>query len=319
MTLLKRRAVVFCVLLTLAVNLTGCGDKEFSKHIDDFQNGVNNTTTAIGIYYAELNEFERELYLQERLFDPSLEVVRTDANGKPTALVGETFSAESIKARTDAIQMLGTYGKRLASLAGSDAPTRFAAGSKSLGENFAALGVTFSTLTSDSTAQKYTAPLGALGAIVGVIGQMSIESKRDAALTKAVTEAAPEVDKIISLLEEDLKTVVGPTRLLGTKQQLAIVVNNYNVNRTSMSLDARKKALDEINRAQSTYDLAVAFNPSDLLGSMRDAHEALIKYAKSGRKISNLQELSSTLEVFHERAEVIAKAVVQLRALREGS
>lgn len=319
---LKNRFLAVFLLLSLIVFITSCSNKQFVKQIDEFQGGVDNTTTAISVYYSELNEFERELYLQERLFDPSKEVLTTtrDAKGNkvPSALVGQTFNAESIKARTDAIQVLGTYGKRLAELAGSDAPTRFAAGSQSIGDNLKSLGGTFSQLTDDPTAEKYVAPLGALGTLFGAIGQLILESKRDTAMTKAVQDAAPQVRTIIDLLENDLKSVIGPLRLTGTKQALSEIIVNYNDKRNTMSLEERRQALEEIRRAQARYDMAVAFNPSDLMSSMREAHEALVKFAASKRKPQNLAELVSALDVFKERAQVIATAVLELRNLRRG-
>lgn len=320
---LKNRFIAFSLLLCLTVGIAGCSNKQFVKQIDEFQGGVDNMTTAIGTYYSELNEFERELYLQERLFDPSKEVLTTtrDASGKrvPTALVGQTFNAESIKARTDAIQILGTYGKRLAELAGSDAPTRFAAGSQSIGDNLKSLGGTFSQLTDDPTAQNYVAPLGALGTLFGAIGQLMLESKRDAALIRAVQEAAPQVRIIMNLLENDLTRVIGPLRLTGTKQALAVIVNNYNNKRNAMSMEERRQALEEIRRAQARYDIAVAFNPTGLMKSMKEAHEALVKFATSKRQPQNLAELVSALDVFKERAQVVATAVLELRNLRRGT
>src|SRR5205085_4597375 len=110
---LKCRILAVFVVISLTIAITGCDNKEFTKRIVEFQTGVDTTTTAIGTYYSELNDFERDLYLQERLFDPSKEVltVERDPNDPskklPTALVGETFNAESIKARTDAIRLLG--------------------------------------------------------------------------------------------------------------------------------------------------------------------------------------------------------------------
>ena len=322
---LKRRFIAGILMLSLATALLGCSKREFAKQIIDFQTGVDNTATATSVYYSELNSFERDLYLQERLYDPSQDVltVTRDPNDPskniPTALAGKTFSAESIKARIEAIQMLGLYGKRLAELAGSDASTRFAAGSQSVGNNLVKLGGTFSTLTGDPTAKNYAAPLGALSKIFGEIGKAMLEAKRDAALTKAVQEAAPQVRTIIDLLENDLTTVIGPLRATGSDQALREVIGNYNTNRTKWNLDQRQKALDEIRRAQARYDIAITFNPSDIMESMRVAHEALVKYATSRRTPQNLAELVSSLDIFRERAEVLATAVLELRNLRRGT
>ncbi len=321
----KFRFIALSVMLSLAVMGAGCGNKEFARKIDVFQKGINLTTTAVGTYYSELNSFERELYLQERLLDSSKAVSLTERAPKepskkiPTALAGRVFNAESIKARTDAIRYLGAYGRNLAEIAGTDAPSRFAAASKVLGENFSELGATFDKLTDDKTAGKFAAPTKALSTIYGKIGELILEAKRDAALNKAVKEGAPQVRVIIDLLEEDLKTVIRPQQLTGTQQALSELVNHYNANRSKLSLEERRKALDEIRRAQERYEIAVAFNPSDIMSSLRDAHEALVKYATSERKPRDLASLVSALEVFKERSEVVATAVLQLRNLKKGT
>jgi hypothetical protein len=321
----KNRLAALLLLLSLAVMATGCGDKEFVKNIDEFQTGINLTTTAVGTYYSELNSFERELYLQERLFDPSKEVLSEEKDPKdpsksiPTALAGRVFSVESIKARTDAIRLLGAYGRNLAELAGTDAPSRVAAASKVLGENLGRLGTTFDNLTGDQTAKKFAAPAGALSAIFGVIGQLILEGKRDAALTEAIQEAAPQVRIIIDLLEEDLEVVIVTQQLTGTAEALTELTTYYNQNRQKLNLEERRKFLDEIRRAQERYDIAMAFNPGDVMSSLRDAHEALVKYATSDRKPENLAAMVSALEIFKERAETISAAVSQLRNLKKGT
>lgn len=321
----KNRLLVAILLLSFGLALAGCSKKEFAARIADFQAGIEETTTATSVYYSELNTFERDLYLQERLLDPSKDILTTERDPRnpakkiPTALVGKVFSAESIKARTDAIKILGVYGKRLADLAGSDAPERFATGSNAVASNLTKLGATFSTLTNDDTAKNYVAPLGALGKIFGAIGRALLESKRDAALTNAVREGAPIVRKIIRLLEDDLENVIAPLRTTGSHQALAELINNYNTHRTTMSLDQRQKAIDEIRRAQQRYDIALAFNPSQLMDSMRDAHEALVKYATSKRTPQSLAELVDALSAFRDRAQIVLGAVIELRNLRRGT
>jgi hypothetical protein len=317
----KSRTLAVVLLFSVIAGLTGCGDKQFIKQVDEFQKGIDDTTDAVGIYYTELNSFERDLYLKELLFDKSKEVGLSQVvKGKiePTPLAGRTFSAASIKARMDAIQTLGKYGKQLASLAGTDAPERLAAASKGVGENINGLVTTFKTLSGDPTASSYVGPFEALGAIAGVIGQMILEAKRDAALTKAVKDGAPQVRAIIKLLQQDLETVIKPLRETGTKQIVADLTKQYNDGRDKMSDSDREKLLGKIQLAQERYEIAVAFNPGDLLSSLEDAHNALVKYSESGRKISNLAELVGGLETFRERAAVVATAVKQLRDLRRG-
>jgi hypothetical protein len=62
----------------------------------------------------------------------------------------------------------------------------------------------------------------------------------------------------------------------------------------------------------------VIFTPADVVSGLRDAHNALLKYAQSGRKTPDLAELAASLEVFRERAASAAEQVMKLRKIRGG-
>lgn len=315
---------VTVTLLFLALNGSGCMTANFKEPITAFQQSIDTANITIGTYYTELNQFERELYLEERLLaDKKVMMLE---GGKPTPILGQTFSAESIKARTDAIALLGIYSRRLAELAGSDSPTRFAKGTKVLGENLAQLENTFKSLSesNDSTALSYTVPIGA---IVGVVGQMFLESRRDEALTAAIQKGAQPVREVLDLLENDLVNIIALLRRTGTMQILAdriayynklIEMDEYKAMNPQQRYQARQKAIDDIRRAAERYEIALTFNPSGLVHGMKEAHEALVKYAQSDRKPEDLAELVSAMEVFDNRVRQIAVAVLQLRDLREG-
>lgn len=329
---------VTVTLLFLALNGSGCVTANFKEPITAFQQSIDTANITIGTYYTELNQFERELYLEERLLadidDDKKKEVMMYEGGKPTPILGQTFSAESIKARTDAIALLGIYSRRLAELAGSDSPTRFAKGTKVLGENLAQLENTFKSLSksndstaskpNDSTALSYTEPIRT---IVSVVGQMFLESRRDEALTAAIQKGAQPVREVLDLLENDLVNIIAPLQRTGTMQILAdsinyynrlIKMNEYKAMNPQQRYQARQKALDDIRRAAERYEIALTFNPSGLVHGMKEAHEALVKYAQSDRKPENLAELVSAMEVFDNRVRQIAVAVLQLRDLREG-
>lgn len=309
------------VLLCVVLAATSCGNQRYRALIATFEESVETTSAAVGSYFTELNEFERELYLQDRVLDPSLEVAATD-DGVPTPLVTPVFDPDSIKARMEAIRLLGVYGRRLAELAGTEAPAKFASNVEALGGNLEGLANTFGSLKDkkegkkeDATAEKYAGPVAK---IIGVVGQMILERKRDAALTAAIRDGAPAVRNILDLLENDLNEVVNPQRRTGALVTLASLTNDYNERREGMSKSARKEALEEIRRAAHHYELVLATNPAELIQSMRDAHEALVRYAESDRRPENLAEVVARLEEFHRRAQRVSEAVHELRQLRKG-
>lgn len=314
------RTLAAVLLSAVLIGMTGCGDKQLVKQIDSFQKSIEKTSAAITIYYTELNELERERYLDRRRFDTIERVLmqEDDEAKTATAFAKPRFSPKSIKARTDAIAMLGKYGEELTKLAGNDSPKRFKDETATLGSNLGNLATTFKGLISggDATATNYSEPLGALGKIVGEIGSLALKAKRDKALREAVDKAAPQVRIIIGLLETDLDTYIKPLTDGVMTDQVSLRRTYYNTHRNSMTLEQRKAALDDLLSFKKRHEIVQDFNPKQILQSLSKAHEALVKYAAGGRKIENLAELVASLEEFHETAETIFNAVKTLKELK---
>jgi hypothetical protein len=320
---LSGRTHRIAIMLLSTVVLTGCVTAHFTEPIASFRDSINTSSATIRIYYVELNQFEREIYLDERLYDPTKEVFATDEQGQLTPLIGAFFGAESIKARTDAIALLGVYAQRLGELAASEAPKQFAEGTKILGDNLFNLQKTFEKLgkddeekkTIDATAKNYAGPIGR---IVGVIGRIYSEKQREAAIKKAIEEGAPAVRTVLALLQKDLTEVIDPLKRLGLKQKLAERVTHYNNNRQA-SFEQRRQMLAEIDAAASRYEAALTANPANLIQTMSEAHEALVKYAGSPKTPQSFAELLAALETFKSHAQEVANAVKQIRDLRKGA
>jgi len=327
-----KRSRILAVTLSLILLLTcvGCDNGEFKKRIADFQQSVGLVSNSVGTYFAEMNQFERDLYLQDVLLKPPRTVVSRNlgAPEKP-ALFRVTFNEESIRARVDAITLLGRYGQRLAELAGTDAPERFNSAAQELGTNLFNLGTTFNKLAGngDPTAGNFEGPIGT---IVGAIGKMILESKRDNKLRIAINEAAPAVRTVIKQLEEDLSGVVFQQRLTGYSQAVNGLIVFYNCSvdpafeaglcpkpAPTLSLEQRRDLLNKINDAANRYELFKANNPVESITSLRDAHEALVKYAND-RSPKNLAALVAALDSFRSSAEQVAGAVIKLRDLKRG-
>jgi tetratricopeptide (TPR) repeat protein len=301
----------FAAALALVL-LQGCVRVSMREPIATFQEGVAKAGTSMGAYYAEMNRFERDLYLDERLYDPTLEVNATDAQNLPTPLLGKTFSPESIRARQDAIALLGAYAERLTALAGNESPAQFTEGSKVMGEHLGTLTQRVSVLSQqgDSSAAKYVGPVGQL---VGVLGDMFLESRREKALEVAVDKGAPQVRAIVELLEADLTEVIKPQRLTGLKQGLAMRVAYYNDARGRLSLAERREVLEDIKKAVERYEELVVFNPTQLTGALRDAHEGLVTFAKSERTPKNFEEFVGVMKSFQGRIDAASEGVKRIQ------
>jgi hypothetical protein len=312
----SRRAVLVALLVGLTASW-GCATAQWARPIGQFQASVDESVAVIGAYYDDLNAFERRVYLENAYLDPSEEILFRDATGAPTPLAGGTFSAASIGARLDALRLVSLYGRRLASLAGSEAPNEFASNAKALGATLAGLSGTFEGLArsgSDSSAGAYVAPVASL---IGLIGGHVLEGRRDAAITAAVTQGDPPVVAILDQIERDLALVVDPLRATGEKLLLTGLIGDYNENRATLTPDERRRRIDHIAAAADASSTAASADPAALVAGLREAHQALVAYASSPRKPANLGEFAAALEVFANRVEAAAAEIRAIRDARE--
>lgn len=304
-------------LFALAVlsPITACVNVDFQEPVSRFSGSMTTANAIIGTYFTEMNDFEREVYLQQALYDPTMELGTVSPSGGRTGLL-PFFSAESIKARLDALSLLTAYGERLAALAGADAPSRFNAGSQVLGTNLENLAATFDDLGSstdgqpaDATASQYVGPISS---IVGIFGEMYLDARRDEALARAVTEGAPQVDAVLNQIEEDLVSVIDPLRVTGILQQLADSQAYYNSNRSTMTFEQREAMLKRIDTIAARYQAAVTARPGEAVDGIRDAHAALVQYATSPRKPEDLVTLSAAIETFNNRLRPLVENLRKL-------
>ena len=128
------------------------------------------------------------------------------------------------------------------------------------------------------SAAGYVKPVSAL---VGLIGRVILERRRDAAVSLAVSEGDAPVTAILDLVEKDLESVVAPLRVTGEKHTVAVLVEEYNRRRREMTYDERRQRVDEISAALDAYTVAAGTDPTQILAGMRDAHRALVQYATS--------------------------------------
>lgn len=295
---------IFCVV-------SGCTTVDYGTPISKFTSGMATASGSLRGYYTSMNDFERDLYLNRALYDQTLNVAATTPDNRPTGLL-PIFSESAMQARLEALTVLTEYGQALAALAGSDAPTRYAAASKTLGDNTQKLVATFDGLAKqkDPSALEYVGPLTAL---IGIFGQRHLEHERDTAIRKAVEAAKPQVDAILTQLSADMKNVVDPLIVTGWATDANNARIFYNANRTKLNLLERREILHAIDDSLSKYELATAADPAKQVAVVQDAYNSLIQYAKSPRKPKDLAELATALEAFNARLQPFTDAVVAMR------
>jgi hypothetical protein len=300
------------VALLGCVMLTGCPNNRYIAPATTFQSSTNQTVSVISAFYASRNSYEAQLYLSEIAADPSLVVGTTDSAGRPTPLGQPVFSPESIKARLDALSLVGVYASRLYDLANTSAPSSFATAATALGTNLSSLNKTFQNLGArDATASAYVGPISSL---IGTVGKMYLKSERDRMLKDAIEEGGPQVNLILSQIKDDMDKIFSVEVVTGATEQLATAVVAYNRDRTTLNYDQRVARLAEILAASNAATSATASAPSKLVSSMMDANNALLKSAAAPKheKQLSLASLNDALSVWVSQIQTLTTQIKPL-------
>ena len=303
------RIIIAAALAALLI-LPGCATNRYQAPITSFQATAQQTVNVLSAFYASRNSYEIDAYLQTLAADPTLPVQTIDAQGAPTPLGKPVFSPLAIKARLDALNLVGVYASRLSDLVNSDAPAQFQSASTLLGQNFSSLDTTFQKIarTADPTAQKYAGPITSL---IGTIGQMYLERKREELVAKAIKDGAPQVDTILSLVRDDMDTIFSLEVTTGASEKLAVMSVAYNNERANLSYEQRLTRLMQIKAASTEAAASVGSAPSGVVTSMLAAHHALVQLANSPPKtrITNLAQLNSALVQWTNQIQSVAAQV----------
>jgi hypothetical protein len=162
-------------VLTVALLTIGCTTNRFNTPLGTFRSDIQAGNAIIGDFYRTRNAYERKLYLLSVFVNKDQEVLFIGSDG-PTPLGSPVFSEDSLKARLDALRLVGVYADRLAELAGSSAPSKFSEASALLGTNLTSLPKQFENLashntkdTQDTTASKFIEPITNLVRAIGTM------------------------------------------------------------------------------------------------------------------------------------------------------
>ena len=302
----KRRAnkvLIMCLLCLAFITILGCITANITEPLTSFQQCINTSSFIITDYFDKANDFERDVYMNECLFHSEKELLFYE-DGRPTKLLNATLSPESIKARADALILIGIYTNRLLELAQNNSPSQFSQNSLELGVNLKKLGETFTELSSsDTNAMLYSGPVSK---IIGIIGEMYLRNKRHNAVEDAIEAGCPAINKILNQLQYDLNDVVIPLKKTGLKQKIVEMSVYYNENRSKLSLSRRRTELGRINKVIVEYNMLLNSNPSNLIQEIKQVNNALKKYVNSLRNPKSLVEFISLLDRLNRSVQLFA-------------
>lgn len=294
------------LVLALAV-LSGCIGNRYVAPLTTFRNETRQTVGVLSDFYASRNSYEIDIYLQTIAADKSQKVQEKDAQGHPTPLGAPVFSPAGIKARMDALNLVGVYAGKLYDLANPDQSASFSNAANALGKNLSSLSDTFQKLggTSDPTAKNY---IGLISGLVGTIGQMYIDRKRDELITNAIRTGAPQVDAILSQIRDDMDKIFSLEVTTGANEKLATLIHAYNEDREKLTYEQRISRLAEVKAAANEAAAAVGSAPSNVVAAMMDAHTKLVKFANSpkNQRPGSFAEFNSALQGWTTQIQTVA-------------
>jgi hypothetical protein len=281
--------------------MSGCvAAKSYKAPVAKFQTGVNQTAATVEPYFTELNRMESQYRLFEKVHENK---------DWGTEDLAPRFAPETIQVRVQALEIIKKYAKLLADIAASAAPDDFQKAASDLGKQTQGLADTVGKLD----AAKVPAIGDSLGKLVNFLGQIEIERERKKALETAIKAGEEPVNELIHLLRDDTVTAAA-LWYEDLAQRQAVLLKLYNEERKrTTSPEALEGLIKQILDTNQEVEVLRALPVRGLFDDLQSAHNALVKFAKSGGKHEGVSELAAQIEVFAEQAQTASDLVQTLR------
>jgi hypothetical protein len=143
-----------------------------------------------------------------------------------------------------------------------------------------------------------------------------VEQRLRDALKAAVDRGEQPVNRLVAAIEGDV--ILAYERKKNDLSNLRVTfVDQYNIEQQKASPDlARLRSLaEQIRTHEDRWEIFASANPATGLDAMRAAHTALVAYAGSAGRVSDLARLVEAMETFAARAKRLGQAVVALQQL----
>ncbi|MDX2107101.1 MAG: hypothetical protein SFY67_11930 [Candidatus Melainabacteria bacterium] len=317
-----RILIVTCLITTLS----GCGLPRISKATNDFDKGVQSAGASITQFYKNLNDYRRDVYVEQLQLDPKRTIDRTDVNDKPTPWI-KWLSEDAIKSRVLAIEGLTAYTSGLAALANSDAPERTEKSIVAIGAKVKSISNNLNSLQPGQNSVAIPDYATPIAGIASIVGKYWVQGKKEDSLRKCIDEGGEDVKKVLNYLEKDLADIHKYLYKTDASYNLALMENYYNNNYVSDDPQKIKELIANDKRtaflkksAESAKKLAYidTANPVELVGKMRKVHDKLLLCVHPTKEHPYpLDELLGEMQLFLAEANRIAEAVEQLKELSE--
>jgi hypothetical protein len=304
---IRRRYSELAALVLVAISASCGGHAGFVEPIDTFQTASATVIAATRVYITELNKVEREKYILSRVAArKSIDLSEVEAV--------QVFDTDGLHARVVALDQLETYGSLLASLASSDAPARIHAEASGLGESLKALDTTVEALHGPNNAN-FKAAVGPVSDLIGGILELVAEQKIRDALKRAIEAEDDPINTLLSVISDDMRLAYQRKRNMLSAMRTDLRDEYERALAAGADAATLRAAAEAVRAHEDRWEAFASANPATGLNAMRDAHAALVKYARSAGKPSDILTLAAAMEAFAARAQALGQAVHALKGI----
>ncbi len=304
-----RRIKAGVLALFGCVLVSGCANNRYLAPATTFRDSTIKTISTVSAFYKSRNSAELDIYLTDAAADSSVKLEETDAGGTQTPLVKPTFTPKQIKARLDALALVGAYASRLCELTNSTAAADFSDANAALGKDLFTLSNRFQSLSAsgDQTAGGYVQPITTL---VTALGAMYINHERNRMVQDAVTHGAQPVDTILTQISDDINNVFALQVSAAAHQKLTTLIRAYNSDRAQLSYEQRVSRLAEVKAAAESSSELTTTALAQLIAAMKGANDALLDATK--QKHTSFADLNKALNTWSGQLQTLASQIQPL-------
>jgi len=293
------RAALYLIFCASAAIAACAGPSDLQKAAGAFSTATSVTADVSLGYMNNLNKIERDGYLARLRWNPS-QVISAQV------LSTQTFADKDLAVRYAAIGTLRAYAKVVSELTSTESAQLVADNAKQLGAQLQDTSNKIRGLSAQTRETKLMAEF------FGQLAKLLIEHKQMTTLRELVSGSADRIDKIAAHLAIDVGGAAERelARFSGVR---ADAVRFYNDNRTAMSDEQRRKALEEIRANEERLDALQArlHEITKLFDEFRQSHSSLNKALANGSSVALAIERT---ERFLQRAMDLAKPIEALAA-----
>jgi hypothetical protein len=303
----RSKRILASLLFVLVLFPTGCGPAGFKEPITKFRDSSAVVIASTKIYLGELNKVERGNYILEKASErgqiklDELEAV-------------QVFSKEGLQARLDALDQLAAYGELLLKLANSDAPEKITAEATNLGEAIKKLSGTVSGFAGADDAN-FKAAVDPVAKIIGTIVESIVQKKISDALSKAINKGEEPINALLEAIRSDMQVAYERKKSFFSNTRVILIDDYKNALDKGADSERLRTLAERIRTHEDRWEELGSANPSEAIDAMKKAHTALVKYAKSSHKVTDLASLVDAMEVFAARAKSIGQSIQALREI----